>query len=214
MFRHVLHNNNAGGIPRHVFEENPQRLGAACGSPDHNDFFRCLNHGAGRSFGDYGIRAQFGLNFLRPRQTPGTRHGSRFDGVADADSRFFQKIFSADFRLLDNFERAVFQGFERRIRAFLRQTGTYYHRNGTLRHDFLQERNPVHPRHFHIEGDDIRNLVFNPFCGNKRIGGCSHDSKLRVGFDDVAECLAHQRRIVHNQHPNLSVCFHDGVSFR
>jgi hypothetical protein len=107
-------------------------------------------------------------------------------------------------RFGDDVDRPVFQGLEGALRSFLDQTGTDNDRDGMLDHDFLQEGETIHARHFDVEGNDIGNLFGDAFGGYERIGRGGHHLNTGIAGEHVAESLANDGGIVDDEDANFA----------
>jgi len=67
-------------------------------------------------------------------------------------------------------------------------------------HQYFEEGQPIHARHLDVQGEHVRVQRFNFFSGDIWIARRSHYLKLRVGTKDLREQLAHQRRVVYDEH--------------
>ena len=74
------------------------------------------------------------------------------------------------------------------------------HRDRVLGHDLAQEGQPVHARHLDVQRDDVRDLAADLLGGDVGVGGGAHHRDFRVGREDLGEGLAHDRRVVDDQH--------------
>jgi hypothetical protein len=82
----------------------------------------------------------------------------------------------------------------------MRDTGTNYHRYRMLPHQFLKERNTVHPWHFDVQGDNIRYSLLHFFSGDVRIRSRSHHLDLGVRRENFPERLPRYCGIIYNEH--------------
>ena len=68
-----------------------------------------------------------------------------------------------------------------------------------LTHNLLKEYDPIHPRHFQIEGDDIGRCSTDNARGGKCIRRRPHDIEIGIALYNSPEGLTNQGGIVNNQ---------------
>jgi hypothetical protein len=67
----------------------------------------------------------------------------------------------------------------------------------------LQKRQSIHARHFQIQRDDIRLEGKDLVTRHVGIASIPHDLELRIPGKRVADGAPGQRRIIHDQYPDL-----------
>lgn len=72
-------------------------------------------------------------------------------------------------------------------------------------HEFAQEGQTVHARHFDIQCDNIRFEAEDHVAPDIRIGSSPHHFQHGIAGEFLGEHLAHQDRIVYDEH----ACLHD-----
>ena len=66
-------------------------------------------------------------------------------------------------------------------------------------HQPLQERKPIHARHFDVEREHVGLKREDLVAGDIGIGRCANDFHIRFSGDRIAEDLAHDGRIVDDE---------------
>ncbi len=132
-------------------------------------------------------------------------HRSGFHCITDADSGLFQELFCSHLRLLNDFNRSVFQCLQRYLRTLCRKTRTHNHWNRVLAHKLLEKGDAIHPGHFNIKGNNVRDFMPYFFGGNKGICSYSHYFNPLVRGKDLRECLADYDGIINDQHLNFVI---------
>ena len=143
---------------------------------------------------------------LRPESAQ-LRRGRGLDSLAKGYPRILQKLFAAQARFGDDFDRPILERLESALRALLGEARTDHDRYRMLGHDLLQERQPIHARHLDIQGDNIRHLFAHPLRRHKGVGSGPHDLDFRVAGEDFAECLSNHGGVVHDKNANFG-CAH------
>ena len=82
----------------------------------------------------------------------------------------------------------------------LGQRRNHDNRHWMAAHQLFQEGQPIHARHLDVESEHVRIQGLDLFSRDIRVAGCPNYFKLGVGTKDLREQLAHQRRVVHDQH--------------
>src|SRR4030066_83111 len=77
-------------------------------------------------------------------------------------------------------------------------------------HELFEEGDSIHVRHFHIQSEHVWLQVFDFLSCNQRIRGRGHHLEYRIFLKDCRKQLAHKRRVVNDQHANLSCDGHKG----
>ena len=77
-----------------------------------------------------------------------------------------------------------------------------------LAHDSLEEGQPIHLWHLYVESYYVWNFMTYPLDRRIRIRGNPHHFDLRIGFEYLLQRLAHERGIIHDQHPNCFIECH------
>src|SRR4030066_551214 len=77
-------------------------------------------------------------------------------------------------------------------------------------HELFEEGDSIHVRHFHIQSEHVWLQVFDFLSCNQRIRGRGHHLEYRIFLKDCRKKLAHKRRVVNDQHANLSCDGHKG----
>src|SRR5205807_9672506 len=72
----------------------------------------------------------------------------------------------------------------------------------------------VHVRHVDVHGDHVGLERLSLSYSVAAIARFSADFKLGIGGDDALQHFAHERRVIHNQHPDFLSCFHQSSSFQ
>jgi hypothetical protein len=77
-------------------------------------------------------------------------------------------------------------------------------------HQPAQELQPVHARHFHIQGDHVRIGFANALARHDGVGRGGHHFHVRRFVDDAGEQAADQRRIIHHHDSDFALlrCCH------
>ena len=120
------------------------------------------------------------------------------DGIEQGDGRFVQEVTHANLGLGDHFDCAFFERAKREFGAASRQTGADHHRRGHLCHDFSDESQAVHARHFQVGDDDIGRVFLHLSPCNQRV--CRGlDVDPAVGAKDGLHNLADHRGVIHDQ---------------
>ena len=126
--------------------------------------------------------------------------GRRQHDLAQLGDRFGE-LFGGGFQGFgETFHRAQIIGLQRGFGADLRQRGQHDHRNGLGGHQLFQKLDPAHPRHFHVEGDDIGFQLGDLFARLRGAIGGSHHLNAAHLFQDIRKQRTHGRRIIHHQH--------------
>jgi hypothetical protein len=71
-------------------------------------------------------------------------------------------------------------------------------------HQDAEERQPVHPRHFQVERHHVRVEAFDLLAGHVGVAGRADDLDLGVVGERVADRLADERRVVHDEDADLA----------
>ena len=139
--RHMLGNERRRAIGGQSHQQRLERLDSAGRCADKNDLFLRRGGRCGRGF--CGAAAM-----PRGRRRGRWRRLSPSSAVPRQDRPSHGKITA---RLGYEVDCADFERFERRLGTALGQRGNHDHRHGPQRHDFAQERQPVHMRHLDIK---------------------------------------------------------------
>ena len=103
-------------------------------------------------------------------------------------------------RLGEHIHSTGIEGIHRHLRTGLRQRTDNHHRHGMMLHEDPQECQPVHAGHFQVERDHIGIEPHDLLAGHIGIAGRSHHFDLGILIEGIGDRLAHQRRIVHDEH--------------
>jgi hypothetical protein len=76
------------------------------------------------------------------------------------------------------------------------------HRHPPVPHDLFQRINPVQAGHFQIECHHLWRQIHNFFQCEMAVHRRAHHLDRVILFEDLGNQLAHQRRVVHHQHPH------------
>jgi hypothetical protein len=87
------------------------------------------------------------------------------------------------------------------VGAALGQRGHHHHRQRVQAHQVFQEGQPVHARHFHVQGDHVRGQALDLLARQQRVGGGADHVDGRIAGQDLGEHLAHDGGVVDDQDP-------------
>jgi hypothetical protein len=100
-------------------------------------------------------------------------------------------------RLRHHVHRALLEGVERHLGPRPGEPGADDDGQGSLRHQLLQEREPVHPRHLDVEHHHVGRLA--PHLVHRDDGVVRGDDLHPDVAEDLGERLAHDRGVVHHE---------------
>ena len=221
----VLDDHDRRHVAGKPWQHRPQGLDAAGGRSDHDQLPRIdppqqgpdrnngrrrgerrHRHGRGRggghrsraANGDGGMGGGGGGAWCH--HTTITKAGRR-RGSLDMEGEFLSQVTDrrAAARLGQHVDRAGLDGVHRQLRPSLRERTDHDHRQRMLRHQNLQEGQPVHPRHLHVEREDVGVEPEDLLAGHIGIAGGPNHLDLRILVERVADRLADQRRIVDDE---------------
>ena len=121
--------------------------------------------------------------------------------LASEDLQLTNRIGAA--RLGHDFHRAGAKRLHSGLAGSLGQRANYDDRHGTEQHQFLEERQPIHAGHLDIQSKDIRGQRQNFVAGDIGIGRGADDFDIRFPRQRLAQQLAHDGRVVHDQHSDF-----------
>ena len=127
---------------------------------------------------------------LRLRRAP--------DGIYQRHSRFMQKLAHSDLRFGDDLDCTFFKRAQCEFRPASGHPGADHHGHRHFRHDFLNESEAIHARHFEVGNDDIGRLLLHLCPGNQRV---CRDADFHPGISaqNGLHHLADHRRVIDNQ---------------
>ena len=196
-FGHVLHHQEAAGeILRKLRKKILQRVGAAGGNADGDDFRR-LARVAPENCAGLPLRRRHGDDHLRRAGS-----GCDLDFQRQLGGDLLQAAGSGVLRLGDEIECAERQRFQRERRAFLGVRADDDHRHVMLARDLAQHFDAVHARHFQIERDDVRAQLLNFSQADQAIHGGADDFDRGIAEQHLRNQLPHQRGIIDHQDAN------------
>ena len=205
MLRHVLHDDEAGGLGGQHLEHVAQGLRPTRRRADADDPVGLDHHATGDGRRQDGVGRELRLDQLPGRPAPaqlGPR--GRPDRVADPDGGLEQELTRVDPRLRQHVDGPRLQDLEQHPGARPGQGRADDHRERLLRHDLPQEGQSVHAGHLEIEDDDVRDLLLDPAGGDERIGGRSQDLDVGRRLQDAAQGLADGGRVVDHEDADRS----------
>ncbi len=80
--------------------------------------------------------------------------------------------------------------------------------SGWKRISFFKKRQAVHARHLDIQRQHVRPQAQDLVARDKRIGRGAHYFQIRLRRQAFGQHLAHDGRIVHDQHSDFAICRH------
>ncbi len=182
--RHMLGDDSRRAVGRIGLQQRDQGLDAAGGRSDRHHLV------AGQE-----IR-RLGLDGGPFAQRSHARAGGRLhllDQLREAERILPERW------LADAVERAELEGAQGRVGAFLCQARNHHHRHGSQPHDLLEEFYPVHPGHFHIQGDDVGIEGLDRLAGFQGVGGRPDHLDLGIAPQEVGDQDPHSGRVVDDQ---------------
>ena len=134
------------------------------------------------------------------------------DGIYQRDSRFMQKLAHSDLRFGDDLDCTFFKRAQCEFRPASGHPGADHHGHRHFRHDFLNESEAIHARHFEVGNDDIgRFLLHLSPCNEGIRRGVDVDPAVRT--QDGLHDLADHRGVIATMTCNSSPCIL-GMLFR
>jgi hypothetical protein len=101
---------------------------------------------------------------------------------------------------------------QRGLARRLPQRADHNDREGMVMHELLEERQAIHARHLDIESQHVRPKRQDLVAGDERIRRRSHNLQVRLLGDGLGENLADDRRVIHDQDPDLATLIHRACS--
>jgi len=96
-------------------------------------------------------------------------------------------------------ERAHFQRAQAHFRAGNGVGGDHDNGRGPQAHEFFEEDQAVHARHFNVQGDDVRGEGFDGEAGFMRVRGLADDLDGGVGGEGGDDEAAHGGGVIHDE---------------
>ena len=206
---HVLGDDDGRAVGRQMREHLTNRFRPPGGGSDGDDFFGrdapqqagCRRR-AGRS--RLGARTRCRSHAVRHhRQAVHLGHSSHADLVHDLAGQLLQAVGHADAGLGHKVDGTQLQGAHGDFGTAFGQGGDHHHRHGTQAHEPPEEINAVHAGHFHIQRDDVGVQIADHFACDQRVIGRADALHVMLAIDDLGQKTAHQRRVVHHDHPDF-----------
>ncbi|MNX97969.1 hypothetical protein D3C86_1303540 [compost metagenome] len=195
--RHMLDDHHGRAVRRQRHQEFLDGLGAARGRAHNDQLFRRQQRRAQQRR----RRRAFCRALGAGGPHPGTRR--RADLVGDGVRVLHQPVADAQLGLGDEVHRTQFQRAHGDFGPALGQRRHHQHRHGPQAHQTLEEIEPVHARHFHVQRQHVRVQALDEVARHQRIGGGAHHFHVCLAVDDLGHQAADQRGIVHAQHLDL-----------
>ena len=134
------------------------------------------------------------------------RLGRAPDRIQQSDGRFVEEVTHPDLGLGDHLDRAFFERTKCELGAASRETRADDDRRRHFRHDFSNEGQAVHARHFQVGDDYIGRFFLHLSPCNQRVRRSLHLDPA-VGSQDGLHHLADHRRVIHDQDLQI-ICIH------
>ena len=126
--------------------------------------------------------------------------------AASVFRKFAHRIGSA--RLGQHFHGAEFQRLQRGLAGWLGQRTDDDRRHGMKVHQLLQEGEPVHARHFDVQGQHVGLERKDLVAGHVRIGRGADHFDVRLSRQGLGQDLAHDGGIVDDQNAYFAATVH------
>jgi hypothetical protein len=213
--RHVLHDQDAGAVGRHLQQEILDRLGAAGGGAHDDELLRRREMGTRRGRGGRGVLGPH-LRALRRSRCRSRRRSARTqpcpgggaDLVGDLVGVFIHAVAHAELGLGDKIHRTELQRTQRGFRTALRERRDHHHRRRAQAHELFQEVEPVHLGHFDVQREHVRVGLLDEVARDDGVWRHAHHFHVGLRVDDLLQDAADQCRIVDTQHLNLAFVVH------
>src|SRR5260221_6713694 len=196
---HMLDCHNSRAVAWHLFENLKERFGTSGGRTDGDDFVPVPRRQRGDGRRNHNISIVIARTFLaKLAKLCHARRRSRPHGVFEQNSGLFQKSADAYLRFRNDIDCADFQSANGGFGSGSGQTRTNHDWHGILGHEFLEKGQPVHPRHFQIQKDHIREKLLHLVKSDERISRHIYTKSALFG-EYRHQDLPHDARIIDNE---------------
>jgi len=197
--RHVLHDHDRRHVGGQGFDHAMERGRSSGGCADGDEPAAPLSGGSGLR-GAAGPESG-GAAFLRLHGQFGqVRGGGGLHLLRQIGEHLAEGGTVLGARLADDLHRSGLQGFQRPPGPFRGHRGNDDRRNRILRNQPLEELDPVHPRHLHVEGQHVRLEENDLVAGGIGVGSLAHNLYIRVKGQAALKKVPSDRGVVDDKH--------------
>ena len=122
--------------------------------------------------------------------------GGAAHSLHDVTGGVFEKAFQTESGLGDDRYGASRKGLESGSCALFGERGADDHRRRAFGHDFPEEADAVHARHFDIDDEHVRPACLHFFKGEQRVGGGGDNLDAGVAGQGLCDHLTDHRRVI------------------